>query len=346
MVRTAEVVLDYQNYIDSPPVSSEQLFANACRNDKPTINSWIDTWIGNVRANHEYLGSFKDHSVGDLFARHKYGVAICAGSGPSLGYNGEKLASRGDLPLVSCLHNFHFFEDKGIAADYYVSLDAGPVVLEEISEGGTLTPDEYWEKTADRTLIAYIGSHPDLIKKWKGKVYVYNAPIPDKRYIDEVNSLETFSIYLANGGNVLGACLYFAKGILGVHRVGMVGADFCFGYNHKSFHPWKSKYDQKLGHVLPVTDVFGIKVPTWPSYKAFKDYFEYLALKVPDANGRFFSQWLVNCSEGGALGSYPDGNLRAITQLPLEDFLRELNMCEDLRENVEDPGKDIKRVLF
>lgn len=346
MVRKAEVVLDYQNYIDYQPIPAEQLMSNACSNDSITIKSWFDTWVQNAKANHEFLGSFKEHSVGKLFGKHRHGVAICAGSGPSLGYNGHLLAERKDVPLVSCLHNFHFFEDKGIAPDYYVSLDAGPIVIEEVSEGGQKTPEEYWEMTKDRTLIAYIGSHPELFKKWQGKVYVYNAPVPDKKYVDAIKEIEQFSMYLGNGGNVLGAGLYFAKAILGVHRIAMVGADFSFGYDHKHFHPWDSKYDDKLGHFIPQTDVFGIKVPTWPSYRNFKYWFEYLALKVPDSNGRFASNWLVNCSEGGCLGSYPEGNLRQILQLPLGEFLRELNMQDDIKECVENPEKDIKRLLF
>tara|TARA_R110000796_G_scaffold187266_1_gene304169 strand:- start:1641 stop:2681 length:1041 start_codon:yes stop_codon:yes gene_type:complete len=346
MVRKAEVILDYQNYIDRPPIASDQLLSTACSNDSITIKSWFDIWVANAKANHEYLGSFKDNSVGLLFGKNKYGVSICAGSGPSLGYNADVLKNRKDVPLVSCLHNFHFFEDKGIAPDYYVSLDAGEVVLEEVSEGGKKTPEEYWALTKDRNLIAYIGSNPELLKKWQGKVYVYNAPVPDKRYLDAIKDIEQFSLYLGNGGNVLGACLYFSKAILGVHRVAMVGADFSFGYDHKHFHPWDSKYDDKLGNFIPQTDVFGIKVPTWPSYRNFKFWFEHISLKIPDPKGRFSSNWLVNCSEGGCLGSYPEGNLRSITQLALSDFLSELNMCEDIRQCVEDPSKDERRLLF
>lgn len=345
-MRTAEVTLDYQNYIDHAPRSAEQLHESACSNDAITIKSWFDTWVENIKLNHETLGSFKEYSVGKLFGKNKHGVAVCAGSGPSLGYNGHELKNRGDVPLVSCLHNFHFFEDQGIAPDYYMSLDAGPVVLEEIGEGGSKSLDEYWEMTKDRTLIAYIGSHPDLFKRWKGPIYVYNAPIPDKRYIDAVNEIEPFSAYIGNGGNVLGAGLYFAKAVLGVHRVAMVGADFCFGYNHKSFHPWASKYDEKAGHVIPLTDVFGIRVPTWPSYRNFKNWFESLSLRIPDPNSNFTSQWMVNCSEGGTLGSYPDGNIRSILQLPLRAFLNELNMQEDVRACFENPETDERRLLF
>ena len=88
---------------------------------------------------------------------------MLAGSGPSLVYNGEKLKNRGDMPLISCLHNFHFFEDRDIKVDFYVTLDAGPITITEVSEGGKHDADWYWERTKDCTLVAFIGTHPDLI---------------------------------------------------------------------------------------------------------------------------------------------------------------------------------------
>ena len=347
-MRIQEYECLFQPYIDAPPVPGTQLFQNACSNDNITIESWRQTWIDNAKANKEYLGSFKDFSIGKLYQKHHYGVAVCAGSGPSLGYNGHHLAKRGKIPLVSCLHNFHFFEDRGIAADYYVSLDAGPVVIEEVSEGGKKSEEEYWELTKDRTLVAFIGSHPDLFKKWQGEIFVYNAPIPDKAYMDALKEIEPFFVHIGNGGNVLGACLYFAKAILGVHRVAMVGADFSFAPKGSKFHSWDSKYDKTKGHVIPVNDVFGHRVHTWPSYKNFKDWFEHLALKIPDAspNPQFFSGWMVNCTEGGTLGSYPHGNIRQIPQLPLEMFLSELNMSEDVRQCVDMPDQESGKILF
>tara|TARA_R110000796_G_scaffold248508_1_gene375348 strand:- start:4580 stop:5602 length:1023 start_codon:yes stop_codon:yes gene_type:complete len=340
MPRTAEIVLDYQNYIDGPPLQKEQLFSNACANDAVTIKSWFQTWVDNIKANKETLGSFADHSVGKLHGLNKYGTAVCVGSGPSLGYNAKHLKNKGLLPTVSCLHNFHFMEDNGISADYYVSLDAGPIVITEVAEGGSKTSDEYWEMTRDRKLVAYIGSHPDLFKKWQGDIYVFNAPVPDPAYVEAVNAVEPFSVYLSNGGNVLGACLYFSKAILGVDRVAMLGADFCFGYDKTSFHAWPSSYDKGgPGVVVPMTDVFGIKVPSWPSYRNFKYFFDYLSLQIP-------GNWMVNCSEGGCLGSYPEGNIRSITQMPLNEFLGQQNMCENIRECIDNPGTQTKQLVF
>lgn len=335
--RKAEIVLEYQNYIEAPPVAPAQMYGNACSSDAVTVNTWRQTWIDNVTANHKRFGSFEENSIGKLFKAHALKPAIIAGSGPSLSHNGIHLKDRGDIPLVSCLHNYQFFEDRGIKPDYYVTLDAGPVVLEEVYEGGTKTPEEYWESTKDKTLIAFIGTDPKLFEKWQGKVYLYNAPVPDDAYMQALEKLERFNLFISNGGNVLGACLYFAKAILGCATVGFVGADFSFGYN-KKFHAWDSKYDAKLGYVMKAVDVFGNKVLTWQSYFNFKNWFDYIALSVPGI--------YINCTEGGTFGAYSDGNLMAIKQMPLLDFIDMHSMHEQMRGSCENPKTEEKKILF
>lgn len=337
MVKTAEVILEYQNLIPSPPVPQAALHRQACASDDVTISTWRDTWIRQVKENKAHVGSFKANGVGLLFNAKRHMPAILAGSGPSLKVNGDQLKDRGDMPLVSCLHNFHFFEDRGIKVDYYVTLDAGPVVLEEISEGGKLTPEDYWERTRDCTLIAYIGSHPDLIKKWKGKIYFFNAPIPDESVKKAVEEVEPFNTFLGSGGNVLGACLYFAKAILGCQTVAFVGADFSFGYDHK-FHGWDSKYDKELGHCIHLTDVYGIRRKTWQSYANFKAWFDYVAGQVP---GLYF-----NCTEGGCLGSYPEGNIAAFRYMDLKDFISMQTISEHVRDQCENPETSKHLMLF
>lgn len=337
VIRSTEIDLEYQNYIENPPIAPAQLFGNACSSDAVTVNTWRQIWIDNVKANHKRFGSFKENSVGKVFGSKKYQPAIIAGSGPSLFHNGKSLNERGDIPLISCLHNFQFFEDNGVKVDYYVTLDAGEVVLEEVYEGGKKKPDEYWELTKDKTLVAFIGTHPSLFDKWKGKVLFYNAPVPDAAYMAEIEQLEKFNSYISNGGNVLGACLYFAKAILGCNPIAFVGADFAFSYK-KKFHAWDSKYDAKLGYVIKAIDVFGNKVLTWQSYFNFKNWFDYIALTVPGI--------YINCTEGGTFGAYPEGNIMAVRQQPLADFMEMYTMPEKVRVSFEHPEKDEKRLLF
>jgi hypothetical protein len=335
--RKIELELEYQNYIESPPATPAQMYGAACSSDTVTIESWRQIWIANAKANHKKFGSFKEHSVGKLFGINKYKPAIVVGSGPSLGYNAHKLKNRGDLLAISCLHNYHLFEDQGIHIDYYVTLDAGPVVIEEVSEGGKKTEAEYWASTKNKKLIAFLATDPKLFELWQGEIYLFNAPVPDQAYIDTIAGLEEFNTYVSNGGNVLGACLYIAKGIMGSNPIAYMGADFAFGYD-KRFHSWDSKYDKKLGSVMRGVDVFGNKVLTWPSYWNFKNWFDYIAITVPGI--------YINCTEGGMLGAFPEGNIMAIKQMGIQDFIDMFEMSEQLKSSCEHPELQDKRLLF
>lgn len=337
MPRTAEVILEYQNLIPHAPIHPQAMAQQAASNDAPTVTAWRDKWIAQTAANKAIVGSFADNGIGKLFGAHQYMPVIVAGSGPSLAVNGEKLRDRGGIPLVSCLHNFHFFEDRGITPDYYVSLDAGPVVLEEIAEGGKLSPDEYWERTTNKTLLAYIGSHPDLIKKWRGKIFFFNCPVPDQATRDGVDAIEVFHTSVGTGGNVLGACFYIAKAIFGAGAVAFVGADFSFSYKNQ-FHGWDSKYDANLGHCIPITDVYGVKRKTWQSYANFKTWFDMIVQQVP---GIYF-----NCSEGGCLGSYPEGNIAALRYVDLEAFYEIYHMNRHVKPQCENPETQLVTMLF
>lgn len=337
MGRKVEIELEYQPLIPGPPAQPRELYQSACSNDAVTIDNWAKIWVDNIKANRARVGDFADSGVGKLFGAFQHRACVIAGSGPSLKVNGGQLAERRGLPLISCLHNFHFFEDCGVKPDFYVSLDAGEVVLEEVSEGGKLTPDEYWERTKDHTLVAYIGSHPKLAEKWKGKIYWFNAGLPKGPVKDEADAAAGFHTMLGSGGNVLGACLYLAKGILGCPMVAFVGADFSFGYDNK-FHGWNSKYDGKLGQCLRVTDVYGVKRNTWQSYHNFKCWFEYVASSVPGV--------YVNCTEGGILGAYDAGNIAQFRYMDLAQFMDMVTMNEHLRGQCEKPSEPHKIMLF
>lgn len=336
-MKKREIVCEYQPYIFHAPTSTKDLRARAVSNDDVTIDAFSAKWLKNIRENKEFFGNFKDKSLGNLFGKYLYQPAIVVGSGPSLKFNAEKLSQRGSIPLISCLHNFHFLEDNNVPADYYVSLDAGEIVLEEVSEGGKRTEKEYWDLTKERTLIAFIGSDKRLFERWQGKIYLFNAPVPNHEYEARVDEIENFHCMVSNGGNVLGACMYIAKGFFGCSTTIFVGADFSFGYDRK-FHSWDSKYDTKMGYCVPVVDVYGNKVPTWQSYANFKSWFEWVSLVIPGI--------YINCSEGGALGSYPDGNIHTIRQMDLESCLDMFNMSRHLKDQAIQPENAEKKILF
>lgn len=339
MAKRREIICEYQPYFDFPSQESQGLYQQACSNDDITVRSWRETWIKQIKKNRETHGPFKDNGVGKLFGAFRNKPCILAGSGPSLKENALHLHKASGVPIVSCLHNFHFFEDNGIDVDFYVTLDAGPVTIDEVSEGGKLDAAEYWSRSKGKTLIAYIGTHPDLIEKWQGDVYWYNCPIPDQELMAEIDEIEDFRTAFSTGGNVLGASTYFARAVLGCPMLIFIGADFSFGYTDE-FHAWSSKYDGKLGRYVRLTDVFGNKVKTWQSYANFKGWFDWLVQRCPGI-------W-INASEGGCFGSYPEGNIRHIRQMPLDQVITMLNLPDEIKEQCEKPGEKetLRKILF
>lgn len=336
--KQATVTLEYMPYIDQPPIPPHALHHQACANDGVTIDSWRDTWIKNIKYCKEHFGGdLVANGIGQLWNKHQLTPMIVAGSGPSLRKNAHLFKDRGEkIGLISCLHNFHYLEEMGANVDYYVSLDAGEVVLEELSEGGEKKEEEYWEMTKDRTLLAFIGSPPDLFKMWKGPIYLFNCPVPDPVFEQSCADLN-FHSYVGTGGNVAGACMYISKGFLGAGTIIFTGMDLSFGYDYK-FHPWKSKYDKELGNVLRMSDVYGNMVKTWQSYSNFKAWFDKICCTVP---GPWF-----NCTEGGTLGAYPQGIMRHIITMDLEDCLRAMHMNSFIADQAANPATAQKLLLF
>lgn len=338
VIKTVKMAFEYQPIIPNAPITPKQMYQNACSSDEITIESWRKQWVEQTKANKERFGSFKEHGIGKIFGKFHNQGCVIAGSGPSLANSIDPLKkAKGNVPLISCLHNFHYFTDNEITADFYVSLDAGEITIEEISEGGKKSHEEYLEATKNSTLLAFIGTHPKLLAAWKGKILFFNAPIPSVEVSKEIHEIENFNTYVSNGGNVLGACLYIAKAILGCSTIGFVGADFCFSYDNK-FHAWDSKYDGKLGNYISLVDVFGHKVKTWQSYYNFKCWFDYIATQVPGL--------YVNCSEGGTFGAYNEGNIQHVIQMPLIRFLEGFTLYEQIRNQCENPETDQRILLF
>lgn len=331
MVRVREIVCEYQPIIPVAPMAPAAMFQKAASNDGTTIEAFADLWLDNIRANKKRFGDFGQKGIGNLFGKYLHRPVILAGAGPSLKFNGDLLKDRKGLPLISCLHNYHFFRDRGVPVDYWVTLDAGAITIPEVSEGGQGSEEDYWESTKDQTLLAFIGTHPELLEKWQGQIYFYNATVPDKKYRDALEEIEPFHQWVGSGGNVLGAALYIAKAWFGSPISIFVGADFSFGYDRK-FHPWDSSYDKKIGACIPAVDVFGHTVATWPSYNNFKSYFDWLAQTVPGI--------YINATEGGTMGSYRDGNIAAIRQMDLKDVINLFSIHEVIKPSAMDPKVD------
>lgn len=336
--KKAEIYLEYMPYIDHAPRRREEMWAQACASDTITVNSWRDIWIRQIRENHKRFGSFGEHGIGKFWASARNLPCVVAGSGPSLVENGALLKDRpAGMPLISALHNFHFFMEHDVPVDYWVTLDAGPVTIEEVSEGGKESADWYWEKTKGQKLFAYVGSPPELLQKWQGEIYFFNCPVPCKDTRAALEELETFHTYVSTGGNVLGASAYIAKAILGANPLIFVGANFSFSYSSK-FHGWDSKYDREIGSVMRVKDVYGNSVKTWPSYWNFKNFFDWMAVTIPGL--------YINCTEGGCFGAYADGNIRDILQMPLEHCMKMYRLVDMTKESCENPATPTEFIVY
>lgn len=341
--KTATIQLELQPYIERPPITTSQMYSQACSADTTTIEAWREKWLSNITRNSELLGSFVERGIGKLHNKWLGGTAIVAGSGPSLALNIGMLKDRPKhLKLISCLHNFHAMEDNNADVDYYVSLDAGPVTIEEVSEGGSRSPEEYWELTRHRTLLAFIGSDPELLKRWQGEVYLFNAPLPDEGLMGEISQIQPFHQFVSNGGTVFGAATYICKGWLGASTLVFIGADFAFSNREKvKFHYWDSKYDANIGHTIRVVDIYGNSVKTWGSYWNFKLWFDYITQVVPGI-------W-INATEGGCFGAYREGNIMSVIQMELQRVFDMHRMSDKLKYRVDNPtekldGKDV--ILF
>lgn len=323
-----EMSLAYQWYIPRPPLNNTQLYGQACANDAITVGTWMKDWIANTRENVKY--DFHANSIMNEHGKFAMKPGIIAGSGPSLRKNAHLLKERGGVPLVSCLHNFAFFEDLGVHPEYYLNLDAGPITIEELSQGGKEKPEHYWERTKDHTLLTVVQGHPQMHERWQGKKLWFATVIPDQQGQAEILSLtKDFTMFVQCGGNALGACLYFARAVLGCCPVAFIGADFCFSYT-KKFHPFDSPYDQKFAGVIPATDIFGNRVYTWQSYFNFKTWFEFIACGGAGGNPQMF----FNCTEGGILGAWQDGNIIQIQQMSLEQFIKSYTLYQQLPDCV------------
>lgn len=329
------VTPEYQAYIPAPPMRKEDLRATYSRNDEITVKSWWEEWKANKIENWKSF-DIPGNSVMQEHPKFGYRPVIIAGAGPSLKRNAQHLLKRGGMGLVSCLHNFGYFHDLGIKPDYYLNLDAGDITLPEMAQGGKGDPESYWEASKDYTLVTAIHCNPKLHKKWKGKILWYDTCLQgmNEEIEKECPGISAFHVYFQTGGNTLGACHYMAKAVLGGSPIIFVGADLSFSHERK-FHPFDSPYDKQFAGVVPCTDVFGYRTATWPSYFGFKTWFEHVAMGgMGNTPGTY-----INCTEGGILGAYPEGNIMQIPQRRLKDVIMEYTLHEILPSLVNDKTK-------
>jgi len=346
-----EMNLRLSPYIDGIPLGKEVAWKNATRNDEVTIKSWDKQWIEQTKLNSTDY-DFTANSAMQEHGKCALQPVILMGAGPSLERNwkdligdGKNCFGRRNIKIVTNVHNFPFCEDRGLMTsdDYYMVLDAGDVCIKEMHEGGAQNPEWYWKHTEGRTLVAYHGTHPDFIRKWRGKILWFTTPCASIELAQEMMKLVDISKVpgFNVGGNVMGAALYFSRAVLGCSIPIFMGMDLCFSYDQK-FHPWDCWYNKSFSGVMPWTDIWGNRVWTWQSYFGFKNWFDYM---VCGGTGNNAQLW-INATEGGIMGAYPEGNLRQIIQIDLKTVLHMFNMSSLLPSMLEKSAGGQLNLLF
>ena len=330
LATSVPMLLSYQPYVTQAPLDKGQLWEQACSADKVTTNAWSDVWLKHIRDN-VADNAADTRMVGDMFGAYAYKPALCVASGPSLNKNFHLIKEvPADIPVISCLHNFHKFIDTDTKCTAFLTLDAGDVVISEVSEGGAHDEKYYWDATKDYTLIAGLVSPPELIKKWKGEVKFFNATIPDEKFMQELPKITKNKWVYSVGGNTFGAVMYHAAWVWGCRELALMGADFAFDYMHK-FHSWDSAYDKQFAGLVPCTDVWGNRVYSWQSYQNFRFWTEFQC-QGGQSNHHIR---IVNCTEGGTFGAYPHGNVMWVEQKLLKDWIDQSTRWVKLKEEIE-----------
>jgi len=343
MKRTCDIHLEYQPPIVSPPIPMNDLHQQTVSNDQKTLDFFQDIWLRNMAANKEIAGSFKENGIQKLYKKYQNLPVICIGSGPSLKHyakhlrpfeeNGIKYLGNPGILTISALHNFAYLTDLGVKIDYWMTLDGGEVVIDEMFDGATkfldaekkiIDKEFYRNASKNQKLLSYVGTNPRLWANWLGEKIWFQSVLPNADLREKMKKIEPFELYISSGGNVLGGSFYAAKAIFGCNPVIFMGADFSFSYDHK-FHSFDSKYDT-MGQVLNVRDIYGNKVKTWASYYNFKSWFDLKSMHVPGV--------YINCSDG-CMGAYEQGNIMSIIQKHIEDVLESYRVSDRLKENIE-----------
>ena len=147
MKRSTEIELELQPPIVSPPMATQQMAANTVSRDDATITFWKDIWVRNMASNKEKFGSFKENGLHKLYKKYDKLPVICMGSGPSLKHYAKYLIphKEGDrefkgnpgILTLSALHNFAYLTDIGVKVDYWLTLDGGEIVIDEMFDGAS-----------------------------------------------------------------------------------------------------------------------------------------------------------------------------------------------------------------
>lgn len=191
--------------------------------DANTIAYLLPLWMDNLSEN---LARIKeDNDIKDIPQVDNL-PALIIGAGPSLyrkkhlellaekGFNGHIFAT--DAVLKDCL-------EHGVIPDYVLFIDASDDIYHFVDYD---IVDKYADKVA---AIMCVAVHPSVVKRWKGKIYWYQALI-EELYGPNVNhilELITHTTSFGLGGHCSATGWAFAI-LKGHNPIGLIGVDLSY----------------------------------------------------------------------------------------------------------------------
>lgn len=233
----------YQNGIEyifsAPGEMSKQL-----RLDLNTIMGLMSQWLTNIKDNWYMID--KNPDISEIHNAYKGKKALLIAAGPSLEERKYPQvlheANLKDTIIFSTLHSLKWCLENGIVPQFTGVVDASDLMVNFIDSP---LVDEHAD---EMTLMCCASTHPEVLKKWKGKkIFFFRSGIPQ----NILPNTDTFlSILLPKlteletGGNS-GSSMYSIANFLGCNPIGMIGFDFGYpkGYPYdqtKYYHAYST----------------------------------------------------------------------------------------------------------
>ena len=271
--------------------------------DSNTQDGFTPLWTSNIRRNVGYFGADFIKSRSLHLLKNKYdGTApvYMIGAGPSLKEHIEVLKKKDGIKIC-CSHALKFCLDNGLKPDYVIVIDAKEEQVKFLDD----------TRITGIPLITDIAVNHDALRTWMmrgGKLYFFRMST-FKEINEVIDSLIDFHYEVTVGGSIMSFAPVLAEG-MGFKRCVFIGVDFTFDNGKVKFADGtESDYED----VIDACDINGIHAHSLLRMYIYKIFIETVAMMCKKIE-------FINAAGRGVLGSYIQGNLKAIRQIPLKEI--------------------------